>query len=333
MTMHLTPTLPDNVYFDLIDNILAKNTGEKDNRTDTPTIGIIGHFSKYEMVSRYVSGDLRVYNFPLLTTKKVNFRSILAELIWFINGQTNIRFLEKNGVGIWTQWPHRNYNTKNPHNQLTLQDFRAKIINDAGFANEWGELGPVYGSQWRQWETQAGNPIDQFQNMLDTVKNSPASRRNIVTAWNPAEIDEMSISGLPPCHTLWQVSYTPDANTGSLDLTLTQRSADSFLGVPFNIASYSLLLAMIAEYSGKTVRAFNHFITDGHIYINHIDQIKQQRAKEPFNAPSVLIKHGFLSTLLQAPLKSEDLDLGYFSQFVELEKYVSHEYIKGEVAI
>lgn len=324
----------DYAYFKILNAIKDSNPQVKENRTATPTVGIIGHLSKYPMASFYKpDGTFQVDNFPLLTSKKVNFRSILAELIWFINGQTNIRFLEQLGVKIWTQWPHKYYNQQNPNDQKTLEEFRKLIIEDYDFAMAYGELGPVYGSQWRAWQTPKG-PIDQFAKMLDTVLNKSSSRRNIVTAWNPAEIEEMEVSGLPPCHTLWQVSVIPQENNHRLiDLSLTQRSADTFLGVPYNIASYALLTAAIAEYSGSATGTFNHFMIDTHIYVNHLEQIEEQLSREPYMSPQLVIKPDFLKTLMEVPIASDDLDFHQFAQYVELKDYNHHAYLAGDVAV
>lgn len=229
-------------YLNLLNRILTEGT-QKGDRTGTGTLSIFGHQMRF---------DLRD-GFPLLTTKKLHLKSIIYELLWFLRGDTNVRYLQEHGVRIWNEW-----------------------------ADENGELGPVYGHQWRSWPDYKGGTIDQIKNVVDMIKHNPNSRRMMVTAWNPAEVDDMA---LPPCHCLFQF-YVAD---GRLSLQLYQRSADSFLGVPFNIASYALLLQMIAQVTGLEAGEFIHTTGDTHLYLNHLEQAKLQLTREPRPLPKMKI--------------------------------------------
>ena len=229
-------------YLNLLNRILTEGT-QKGNRTGTGTLSIFGHQMRF---------DLRD-GFPLLTTKKLHLKSIIYELLWFLRGDTNVHYLQEHGVRIWNEW-----------------------------ADENGELGPVYGHQWRSWPDYKGGTIDQIKNVVDMIKHNPDSRRMLVTAWNPAEVEDMA---LPPCHCLFQF-YVAD---GRLSLQLYQRSADSFLGVPFNIASYALLLQMIAQVTGLEAGEFIHTTGDTHLYLNHLEQAKLQLTREPRLLPKMKI--------------------------------------------
>ena len=229
-------------YLNLLNRILAEGI-QKGDRTGTGTLSIFGHQMRF---------DLRD-GFPLLTTKKLHLKSIIYELLWFLRGDTNVRYLQEHGVRIWNEW-----------------------------ADENGELGPVYGHQWRSWPDYKGGTIDQIKNVVDMIKHNPDSRRMLVTAWNPAEVEDMA---LPPCHCLFQF-YVAD---GRLSLQLYQRSADSFLGVPFNIASYALLLQMIAQVTGLEAGEFIHTTGDTHLYLNHLEQAKLQLTREPRPLPKMKI--------------------------------------------
>lgn len=229
-------------YLNLLNRILTEGT-QKGDRTGTGTLSIFGHQMRF---------DLRD-GFPLLTTKKLHLKSIVYELLWFLRGDTNVHYLQEHGVRIWNEW-----------------------------ADENGELGPVYGHQWRSWPDYKGGTIDQIKNVVDMIKHNPDSRRMLVTAWNPAEVDDMA---LPPCHCLFQF-YVAD---GRLSLQLYQRSADSFLGVPFNIASYALLLQMIAQVTGLEAGEFIHTTGDTHLYLNHLEQAKLQLTREPRPLPKMKI--------------------------------------------
>ena len=229
-------------YLNLLNRILTEGT-QKGDRTGTGTLSIFGHQMRF---------DLRD-GFPLLTTKKLHLKSIIYELLWFLRGDTNVRYLQEHGVRIWNEW-----------------------------ADENGELGPVYGHQWRSWPDYKGGTIDQIKNVVDMIKHNTDSRRMLVTAWNPAEVEDMA---LPPCHCLFQF-YVAD---GRLSLQLYQRSADSFLGVPFNIASYALLLQMIAQVTGLEAGEFIHTTGDTHLYLNHLEQAKLQLTREPRPLPKMKI--------------------------------------------
>ena len=229
-------------YLNLLNRILTEGT-QKGDRTGTGTLSIFGHQMRF---------DLRD-GFPLLTTKKLHLKSIIYELLWFLRGDTNVHYLQEHGVRIWNEW-----------------------------ADENGELGPVYGHQWRLWPDYKGGTIDQIKNVVDMIKHNPDSRRMLVTAWNPAEVEDMT---LPPCHCLFQF-YVAD---GRLSLQLYQRSADSFLGVPFNIASYALLLQMIAQVTGLEAGEFIHTTGDTHLYLNHLEQAKLQLTREPRSLPKMKI--------------------------------------------
>ena len=267
-------------YLDLLKDVRDNGTG-KDDRTGTGTRSVFG---------RQLRCDLSK-GFPLLTTKKVFLKGIIHELLWFVRGDTNIRYLVENGVGIWNEWPFQNYLNKQgltgkfpKHSQAwqeQLSEFIEKIANDAEFAQTWGELGPVYGKQWRDF-----SGVDQLQWVINEIKNNPTSRRLIVSAWNPAEVEEMAKAGLPPCHTLFQF-YVSREN--KLSCQLYQRSADLFLGVPFNIASYALLTMMVAQVCDLELGDFVHTFGDCHIYNNHVEQMDEQLAREPKALPKMRI--------------------------------------------
>lgn len=261
-------------YLDLVQHILNQGT-KKNDRTGTGTISVFGYQTRFDLQQ----------GFPALTTKKIHLRSIIHELLWFLSGNTNIRYLQKNGVTIWDEW-----------------------------ANEHGELGPVYGSQWRSWPTPDGRHIDQIKNIVSQIQNNPDSRRIIVSAWNVAEIENMA---LPPCHAFFQF-YVAD---GRLSCQLYQRSADVFLGVPFNIASYALLTMMVAQVTGLKVGEFVHTLGDAHLYLNHLEQVHTQLSREPRALPTMKINPDVTSVF--------DFTFDDF----ELCDYDPHPSIKAPVAI
>lgn len=261
-------------YLDLLDHVM-KNGVEKSDRTGTGTISVFG----YQM--RFYLGD----GFPVLTTKKLHLKSIIHELLWFISGDTNIEYLKESGVKIWDEW-----------------------------ADKDGNLGPVYGYQWRSWPAADGRKVDQLINVIDSIKISPDSRRHIISAWNVGEIDKMA---LPPCHVLFQF-YVAE---GKLSCQLYQRSCDIFLGVPFNIASYSLLTIMIAQVCGLKTGEFIHTLGDAHIYLNHIEQVKLQLKREPLPLPKMVINR-----------EVEDILKFRFEDFT-LMNYVAHPNIKGDISV
>ena len=261
-------------YLDLLSRILNEGV-HKGDRTGTGTLSVFGNQMRF---------DLRD-GFPLLTTKKLHLKSIIYELLWFLRGDTNIYYLQEHGVRIWNEW-----------------------------ADEHGDLGPVYGHQWRSWPDYKGGTIDQITNVLDQIKHNPNSRRMLVTAWNPAEVDEMA---LPPCHCLFQF-YVAD---GRLSLQLYQRSADTFLGVPFNIASYALLLQMMAQVTGLEAGEFIHTTGDTHLYSNHLEQAKLQLTRTPRPLPKMKINPDV-----------KDLFAFKYEDF-ELVDYNPYPHISAEVAV
>ncbi len=294
-------------YLDLLETILEKGT-EKGDRTGTGTISRFGHQMRFDLSE----------GFPVVTTKKLHLKSIIHELLWFLAGDTNLRYLAQNNVHIWDDWPYRRYE-KNPEFQgETIREFSQKVAEDEKFAATWGELGPVYGKQWRDF-----SGIDQIQWVVNEIKylkenkESPNGRRLIVSAWNPPEVEEMAIAGLPPCHTLFQF-YVID---GKLSCQLYQRSADVFLGVPFNIASYALLTMMMAQVTGLEAGDFVHSFGDVHIYSNHIEQVKLQLTREPYPLPTMKIN----------PEVKNIFDFKY--EDFELVGYQAHPHIKGIVAV
>ncbi len=261
-------------YLELLKFILENGT-QKTDRTGTGTLSWFGYQMRYDISER----------FPLVTTKKCHLRSIIHELLWFLKGDTNIKYLNDNGVSIWDEW-----------------------------ANAQGDLGPVYGKQWRSWAAPNGETIDQITQVIEQIKHNPDSRRLIVSAWNPADLNKMA---LPPCHCLFQF-YVVD---GRLSCQLYQRSADVFLGVPFNIASYSLLTMMIAQVTGLKPGEFVHTFGDVHLYLNHIEQAKLQLSREPFSLPQMILN----------PEISAIQDFR-FEDFL-LKDYESHPAIKAPIAV
>lgn len=266
-------------YLDLMCHIRDSGV-RKEDRTGTGTLSIFGHQMRF---------DLRE-GFPLVTTKKVHLKSIIHELLWFIKGDTNIRYLAKNGVNIWNDWPFQSwlretgqdekYPLYTPQWREQMKLFVERVIADDKFAAEYGELGPVYGHQWRNFEG-----VDQLAQIVEDIKTNPDSRRLIVSAWNPKDIPVMAKSGLPPCHTLFQFYVTE----GRLSCQLYQRSADVLLGVPFNIASYALLTLMIAQVAGLQPGDFVHTFGDAHLYSNHMEQVEEQLSREPRPLPVMSI--------------------------------------------
>ena len=264
---------PEQQYLDLLADILAHGV-ERSDRTGTGTLGVFGRQIRFDLAK----------GFPVLTTKKLHLKSIVLELLWFLRGDTNVRWLQDRGVKIWDAW-----------------------------ADQTGELGPVYGKQWRSWAAPDGRVIDQMAKVIDQIRANPASRRHIVTAWNPAEVDDMA---LPPCHCLFQFFVA----NGRLSCQLYQRSADIFLGVPFNIASYALLTLMVAKATGYEPGEFVHSFGDVHLYLNHVDQAKEQMQRAPHPFPVMHI--------------ADKTDLfGFEWEDFKLEGYQAHPHIKAEVAV
>jgi thymidylate synthase len=261
-------------YLDLMQKVLDEGQ-EKSDRTGTGTLSIFGHQMKFDLSK----------GFPLVTTKKVHLKSIIHELIWFLQGSTNISYLKENGVSIWDEW-----------------------------ADENGDLGPVYGAQWRSWPDGNNGTIDQIENLINGINNNPDSRRHIVSAWNPALVDEMA---LPPCHSLFQFYVA----NGELSCQLYQRSADIFLGVPFNIASYALLTHMIAQVCNLKAGKFVHTLGDAHLYINHLEQAKLQLSREVMGLPELKLSSNVNNIF---DFKFED---------IEIVNYESHPAISAPIAV
>ena len=261
-------------YLDLMRHVL-EHGNEKTDRTGTGTLSVFGYQMRFDLAR----------GFPLVTTKKLHLHSIIHELLWFLQGDTNIRYLRDNKVRIWDEW-----------------------------ADENGDLGPVYGAQWRSWHSADGRVVDQIQQVVDGIRNNPDSRRLIVSAWNVGEIDKMA---LPPCHAFFQF-YVAD---GRLSCQLYQRSADIFLGVPFNIASYALLLMMVAQVTGLEPGDFVHTLGDAHLYSNHLAQARLQLEREPFPLPEMVLNP-----------EVDDL-LGFRFEDFELRNYRAHDHIKAAVAV
>ncbi len=286
-------------YLDLIDHVLHHGQPRQD-RTQTGTIGTFGYQMRF---------DLR-QGFPMLTTKKVHFKSVLVELLWFLKGDTNIKYLVDNNVRIWNEWPYKDYQKHPDYQQESLAEFVEKIKTDEEFAKKHGDLGPVYGKQWRDF-----NGVDQLKKIITSIQENPTSRRHIISAWNPAEVDDMA---LPPCHTLMQF-YVGNDNT--LSLQLYQRSADVFLGVPFNIASYALLLMIVADVCQLQAREFVHTFGDVHIYNDHIKQVNIQRSRTLKGLPTLRIVNHHQN------IEEYDID-----DFV-LDNYDPHPHIAGKVSV
>ncbi|MBU1075256.1 thymidylate synthase [Patescibacteria group bacterium] len=296
-------------YLDLLQTIVDKGI-DKNDRTG---VGTRSHFG-YQMRVNLSEG------FPLLTTKKMFTKAIIHELLWFLMGDTNIKYLVENGVRIWNEWPYETYKASEEYENETLDEFVEKIKSDDSFAEKWGDLGPVYGKQWIRWEAPDGSEINQIQNAVDMIKNSPNSRRMIVSGWNVADIQSLikgKTSAPPLCHTVFQFYVV----NGKLSCQLYQRSADVFLGVPFNIASYSLLTMMMAQVTGLEPGDFVHTFGDVHIYKNHMDQVKLQLSREPKKLPTMKINP-----------KVENIFKFKFDDF-SLEGYDPHPRIKAQIAV
>lgn len=261
-------------YLDMMQHILDSGA-KKEDRTGTGTLSVFGHQMRFDLSA----------GFPLVTTKKLHLRSIIIELLWFLNGDTNIKYLQENGVSIWDDW-----------------------------ADENGDLGPVYGFQWRSWPGKNGTAVDQIENVINSIKNNPDSRRHMVVAYNPSYVDEMA---LPPCHSLFQF-YVAD---GKLSCQLYQRSADTFLGVPFNIASYALLTYMMAQQCDLAVGDFVWSGGDVHLYSNHMEQVKEQLSRQPYALPQLNI------------LRKPDSLYDYKFEDFEIEGYQCHPHISAPVAV
>lgn len=310
-------------YLDLARRILDEGT-EKNDRTGTGTKSVFGHQMRFDLQK----------GFPLLTTKRVFFKLIKSELLWFLKGDTNIRFLLENNNHIWDEWAFEKYIKSADYTGPDMTNFglrsqedaefkevydkemtrfRDKVLTDDVFAEQYGSLGNVYGAQWRAWQKKDGGFIDQIGNVIESIKTNPDSRRHIVSAWNPEEIPTMA---LPPCHTLFQ--FYVQGN--KLSCQLYQRSGDVFLGVPFNIASYALLTHLIAQETGLEVGEFVHTLGDAHLYMNHMDQINEQLSREPRAFPTI-------------KLNKDKSIFDFDMDDIEILDYHPHKSIKAPIAV
>lgn len=289
-------------YLDFLKHIL-ENGEKKEDRTGTGTISTFGYQMRFDLSK----------GFPLLTTKKVFLKGIIHELLWFIKGETNIKYLVDNNVKIWNDWPYKKYTESSDYSGETLEEFIEKIKSDDAFAKVWGELGPVYGYEWRHFEGKDATQ-DQLKWVINEIKTNPNSRRLIVNSWHAAYIDRMA---LPPCHMAFQFYV----RNGKLSCQLYQRSADAFLGVPFNIASYSLLTMMIAKICGLEPGEFIHTFGDCHIYLDHLEQVNLQLSRDTRELPKMIINRDV-----------KDIEDFKFEDF-ELVGYDPHPTIKGKVSV
>lgn len=290
-------------YHDLLQHILDHGTPKAD-RTGTGTISVFGYQMRFDLQD----------GFPLMTTKKVHLKSIINELLWFIAGDTNIRYLVQHGVRIWNEWPFARYQKSPDYQGETMKEFIETIKKDPEFASKHGDLGPVYGRQWRHFEGPDGRFVDQLQTVIEQIKTNPGSRRLIVNAWNPPLIGDMA---LPPCHMMFQFYV----NDGKLSCQLYQRSADTFLGVPFNIASYALLTMMVAQVTGLAPGEFVHTLGDTHIYNDHLDQVRTQLARSPRALPRMMLNPAIT-----------DITAFTYDDF-RLEGYDPHPAIRAKVSV
>ncbi len=307
----------DEQYLDLLQKLLDEGN-EKTDRTGTGTKSFLGYQMRFNLED----------GFPLLTTKKVPIKAIIHELLWFMRGDTNLQYLAQNNVHIWDEWPYRAYLVKNniPIPEINgdewkkgMAEFVERVKTDDAFAKENGNLGPIYGYQWRSWPTPNGGHIDQLAKVIEQIKNTPDSRRMLVSGWNVADIDEMAKAGIPPCHTLFQF-YVAD---GKLSCQLYQRSCDTFLGVPFNIASYSTFTMILAQICGLKPGEFVWTGGDVHLYKNHIEQAQLQISRRNDIRPLPKMKINPEKT------KIEDFTIDDF----ELVDYNPHEAIKAPIAV
>ncbi len=323
--------LVDAQYHSLLERVLNSDT--RPDRTGTGTYSIFGHQMRFKNVYEH---------FPLLTTKRVHMHAVVHELIWMLRGETNIKYLVDNDVGIWTDWPLKFFRQENPGIEMSREQFSANIKENDVFANKWGNCGPVYGKQWRNWETPAeeygGDSIDQIAIAIDMLKNNPTSRRNIISAWNAADIEQMTVSGLPPCHLMFQF-YTRDipeefkedykpindvVPTKYLDCQVYIRSNDLFLGAPFNMAQYALLMHIIGNEVNMIPGDLVYTIGDAHIYSNHVEQVEEQLSRSSaYEIPTVRVFNTKDGRNFETIIGSD----------VEIYNYNPHNAIKAPIAV
>ncbi|MBC2194523.1 thymidylate synthase [Listeria booriae] len=311
-------------YLDL-EKFVLENGTQKGDRTGTGTISTFGYQMRFDLAD----------GFPIMTTKRVPFKLVVSELLWFLHGDTNIRYLLEHNNNIWNEWAFERWVASSEYTGPDMTDFglraeqdeefkavyleemasfKSRILADDVFASKYGELGNIYGKQWREWRTSTGETIDQLADLIEMIKTNPNSRRLIVSAWNPEDVPTMA---LPPCHTLFQF-YVAD---GKLSCQLYQRSADIFLGVPFNIASYALLTHLIARETGLDVGEFVHTMGDAHLYNNHIEQVKEQLSRTPRALPKLVLS--------DKPASIFDFDVAD----ITLEGYDPHPAIKAPISV
>jgi thymidylate synthase len=306
---------PEYQYLDLLQEVLNSGIKNTDRGTGSVSYSVFGRQNRYDLSK----------GFPLLTTKKVYWKGVLHELYWFMSGQTNIKYLVDNNVHIWDDYPYKIYKAKSEKrkvkSEMTKDKFIQRIADDEKFARKWGELPKIYGEMWRKWPTRSGRTIDQLGWVLKELKEDPDARNLIVTSWNPEYLYTMATyedaSRFPICHNMYQISQ----KDGKLYLQLYQRSADLFLGVPFNIASYSLLLLILCRITGYQPGEFVHTFGDAHIYANHIEQVKEQLKRKPKDFPNVTIDKS---------VKTLDT---FRPEHVTLESYDPHPLLKGELTV
>lgn len=318
MPLFLKPAIQPQEHLRFSDMVAASNSDEfqylallerlleaplREDRTNVGTHSIFGHQMRFDLAK----------GFPLLTTKKVHFHSVVVELLWFLRGDTNIRYLEANGVRIWRDWRYEDYLQHNPGNPMSKAEFVLKLLSSPTFRRQYGDIGKGYGHQWRNFGQTADSPgVDQISVVIEQIKKNPYSRRHIVTAWNPLEVDQVD---LPPCHTLFQFYVQGD----KLSCQLYQRSADAFLGLPFNIASYALLTHLVARECGLQVGEFVWTGGDIHLYSNHVDQAKEQINRTPYEFPVLYLSKGSIFSM-----EPED---------IKVLNYNHHSTIQAEVAV
>ena len=297
-------TYPERQFLDLLDRVLDKGDPRSD-RTGVGTKSLFGELLRFDLSGGQV---------PILTTKRVYWKTAVKEMLWFLTGGTNIRQLLQENVRIWSDWPLDKYRTATGE-QISQEDFEARVLADEDFARTWGELGPVYGKQWRRWVDGEGREHDQIGTLIDTLKHNPASRRMLFHAWNVAEIDQMA---LPPCHMVYQFHVN---SRNELSCLIFQRSCDLFLGAPFNFAGGAALVHMLAQQADLTPGELVWVGGDVHIYLNHVDQVRQLTAREPRTLPTMTLKH-----------RAASID-DYRIEDFEVTGYDPHPAIHGDVAV